>query len=115
MLNKFPYGNGHIMVSSLRHTADISQLSDVEALDLLHSLNRAKKLLDKIMKPAGYNIGANISKSAGAGITGHLHIHIVPRWEGDINFMPILSDTRIICQSLRELLRLLKNAYTKTD
>lgn len=115
MLNTFPYNNGHIMVSPLRHLRDISQLNDLEALDLFSSLNRAKKLLDKIMKPEGYNIGMNIAKSAGAGIAGHLHIHIVPRWKGDINFMPILSDTRVICQSLDELLKLLKNADAKTD
>jgi len=113
MLNTFPYNNGHIMVCPSRHVRDISQLSDKEALDLLRSLNRAKKLLEKIMKPDGYNIGANISKSAGAGIAKHLHIHIVPRWKGDINFMPILSDTRVLCQSLDELFKLLKDADAK--
>ena len=115
MLNTFPYNNGHIMVSPIRHVRDISRLNTEEALDLFCSLNSAKKLLEKVMKPDGYNIGMNISKSAGAGIAGHLHIHIVPRWKGDINFMPILSDTRVICQSLDELYKLLKNAYTKRD
>ena len=103
------------MVSPIRHVRDISQLNHKEALDLFCSLNNAKKLLEKVMKPDGYNIGMNISKSAGAGIAGHLHIHIVPRWKGDINFMPILSDTRVICQSLDELSKLLKNAYAKRD
>jgi ATP adenylyltransferase len=115
LLNIFPYNNGHIMVSPLRHLRDISQLNDQEALDLFHSLNRAKKLLEKVMKPGGYNIGINISKSAGAGIAGHLHIHIVPRWTGDTNFMPILSGARVICQSLDELHKLLKNADSKRN
>ncbi len=115
MLNIFPYNNGHIMVSPRRHIKDISQLNRREAVDLFDSLSRAKRLLEKVMKPQGFNIGINISKSAGAGITGHLHIHIVPRWLGDSNFMPILSDTRVICQSLDELFKMLKNADAKTD
>ncbi|MBL7151715.1 MAG: HIT domain-containing protein [Candidatus Omnitrophica bacterium] len=115
VLNIFPYNNGHIMVSPRRHVADISRLNKEEALDLFRSLNRAKKLLEKIMRPEGYNIGMNIQKSAGAGITGHLHIHIVPRWTGDTNFMPVTSDTRVICQSLEELHKLLKNADSKTN
>jgi len=115
MLNIFPYNNGHVMVSPIKHTRELSQLNETETLDLMKSLTRTKKLLEKTLKPDGYNIGINISRSAGAGITGHLHIHIVPRWQGDTNFMPVLSGTKIISQSLKELYRQLKNADSKTD
>ncbi len=115
ILNIFPYNNGHTMVSPRRHIRDISQLKRIESLDLFDSINKAKALLDKVLKPDGYNIGINISKSAGAGITGHLHIHIVPRWQGDSNFMPTVYDTKIISQSLGALYKLLKNAKSKSD
>ncbi len=110
MLNIFPYNNGHLLVSPLRHIKDFSGLREAEALDLFKSLNKARKMLDKVLKPEGYNIGVNISSIAGAGITGHLHIHIVPRWKGDTNFMPVLYDTKIISQSLDELYKQLKKA-----
>lgn len=110
MLNIFPYNNGHLMVSPLKHKRDISALDEAEALDLLKALERAKSLLARVLKPDGFNIGANISASAGAGITGHLHIHIVPRWQGDNNFMPVVAGTKVISQSLDELYKLLKNA-----
>ncbi len=108
MLNTFPYNNGHIMVSPKRHIGEISLLKDSEILDLMKTLNKAKKMLDKVLKPDGYNIGINLSENAGAGITGHLHIHIVPRWKGDNNFMPVLYNTKVISQSLDELLKRLK-------
>lgn len=107
-MNIFPYNNGHLMVSPLRHVKDFSGLNDAEILDLIHALEKAKEILTKTIKPHGYNIGVNISKAAGAGIAGHLHIHIVPRWRGDTNFMPILFNTKIISQSLDELYKLLK-------
>jgi ATP adenylyltransferase len=115
MLNIFPYNNGHIMVSPRRHIRELTQLKEVEVLDLFKSLDKAKKLLDKVLRPQGYNIGINISRTAGAGITGHLHIHIVPRWLGDTNFMPVLYNTRVISQSLDELYKQLKNAQAKTN
>ncbi|TAM39613.1 HIT domain-containing protein [bacterium] len=110
MLNIYPYNNGHLLVSPLRHIRDISQLSDDEMLDLFKCLDRAKKLLHKALKPQGYNIGLNLERFGGAGITGHLHLHIVPRWSGDSNFMPVISDTKIISQSLTQLVKHLKNA-----
>lgn len=103
MLNIFPYNNGHIMVSPIRHIRELSQLKDEEALDLLGTLNKAKKMLDKALKPDGYNIGMNTSESAGAGEAGHMHIHVVPRWKGDTNFISTISGTKIISQSLDEL------------
>jgi len=103
------------MLSPIRHVRDFTQLKDAEALDLFRALNKAKKLLEKVLKPHGYNIGINISKPAGGGITGHMHIHIVPRWIGDTNFMPTLYNTKIISQSLDELYNRLKYAESKTD
>lgn len=108
MLNLFPYNNGHAMVLPIRHIGDIAQLKDIEVLDLFQTLSKTRKLLDRVLKPQGYNIGINLGKSSGAGVVAHLHIHIVPRWEGDTNFMPVLSNTKVISQSLEELYKRLK-------
>ena len=102
------------MVSPLRHVADLAQLKQIEALDLFQALNKVKGLLDKVLKPEGYNIGINLSAIAGAGIASHLHIHIVPRWKGDTNFMPVLYETKIVSQSLDELYKKLIYAKSKT-
>jgi len=110
MLNIFPYNNGHIMISPIRHVREITQLTELEGLDLFQSLSKVKRLLDKVFKPEGYNIGINIAKSAGAGIAAHLHIHIVPRWQGDTNFMPLFYGTKIISQSLDESYKQLRKA-----
>lgn len=112
MLNIFPYNNGHVMISPLRHVKELGLLRKTEMLDLFSTLTKAKSLLQKILKPDGFNIGINIGKSAGAGIIGHLHIHIVPRWTGDTNFMPVLYGTKIISQSLAELYKQLREAQT---
>jgi len=109
LLNIFPYNNGHVMISPVRHVKDFSLLKEAEIVDLFKTLNKVKKSLDKVLKPHGYNIGINISPDAGAGITGHLHLHIVPRWKGDTNFMPVLFNTKVISQSLGELCRKLQN------
>ena len=110
MLNIYPYNNGHMLISPLRHIRDISGMKEDEILDLFKCLNQAKKLLQKVLRPQGYNIGLNLTRAAGAGIAGHLHLHIVPRWIGDTNFMPVVSGTKIISQSLDELAKRLKNA-----
>lgn len=108
MLNIFPYNNGHIMVSPVRHVGDIAFLKKAELIDLFETLNKARRLLNKALKPQGYNIGINLGKNAGAGITAHLHIHVVPRWTGDTNFMPTIFGTKVISQSLEELYKKLK-------
>lgn len=114
LLNIFPYNNGHLMVAPRRHVADLADLKDNEALDLFNSLKTVEKLLKQLLRPQGFNIGINLGEAAGAGIPGHLHIHIVPRWKGDTNFMPVLNNTKVISQSLQELLKRLKDAYRKT-
>lgn len=103
ILNSFPYNSGHLMVAPYRHTKDFEGLSDEELLDLMGLLKSSKRLLNKILKPTGFNIGMNIGKSSGAGIIDHLHIHIVPRWPEDTNFMPVISDTKVIPESLDSL------------
>jgi ATP adenylyltransferase len=113
MLNIYPYNNGHTLVSPLRHVAEFSNLKDAETLDLFKALGSTKKILDKTLKPHGYNIGINLGSEAGAGIPGHLHIHIVPRWRGDTNFMPTIYATKVISQSLEELQIILKKCLTK--
>jgi ATP adenylyltransferase len=110
LLNIYPYNNGHLLVSPFRHTADIDLLNEEEFMDMFKCLKRAKGLLQKVLKPQGYNIGFNLGRNAGAGITGHLHLHIVPRWAGDTNFMPVTGNSKVISQSLFELSKLLKNA-----
>ena len=103
MLNLYPYNNGHVMVAPFKHAKSLEFLTQEELIDLIESVKKAKLLLDKTLKPQGYNIGINISRIAGAGFDQHLHIHIVPRWQGDTNFMPTLFDTKIISQSLKTL------------
>jgi ATP adenylyltransferase len=113
MLNIFPYNNGHLMVAPLRHIKDISELKQKEASDMFRILQRCRKLLDKVLKPDGYNMGINISREAGAGIDRHIHIHIVPRWRGDTNFMPVVFKTKVVSQSLEELYTQLNNAKSE--
>ena len=108
MLNIFPYNNGHVMVAPNRHVASLDKLKEKELLELLKLINRTKNKLDKCLRPEGYNIGANIGRIAGAGFPGHVHIHIVPRWNGDTNFMPVIGNTKVISQSLQELYKKLK-------
>ncbi|HLD40705.1 MAG TPA: HIT domain-containing protein [Candidatus Omnitrophota bacterium] len=103
MLNKFPYNNGHLMAAPYRHIKDLKSLTQEEILDMFSTLNNIQDILKKTLNPAGFNIGINAGRSAGAGIPGHLHIHIVPRWKEDTNFMPVVFDTKIISQSLDEL------------
>ncbi len=110
LLNKFPYNNGHLLVAPKAHKGRLDQLTDEEALDLHESLTRMIGRLEARMKPEGFNVGLNLGKVAGAGLPGHLHWHIVPRWNGDTNFMPVLGDVKVIVQSLDALHDLLVSA-----
>ncbi len=100
ILNKYPYNNGHLMVAPYKHIATPLDLDAEEDVDLAYLVKLCMKILTETMKPQGFNIGANIGKAAGAGIEDHYHIHIVPRWMGDTNFMPIISDTKVIVEYL---------------
>ncbi len=109
LLNIYPYNNGHLMVTPYRHIADFTDLSDDELSEIFKLIKISKKKLEIALNPEGFNIGLNIGAAAGAGIKDHIHFHIVPRWVGDTNFMPLLSDTKVLSQSLTELYRLLKS------
>lgn len=100
MLNLYPYNNGHLMVVPYRHISKITDLTEDENLAAMSLIQRSTKALDIVMRPHGFNIGANIGKAAGAGIDTHIHFHIVPRWNGDTNFMPTLGKVKIISQDL---------------
>ncbi|KPK42777.1 MAG: HIT family hydrolase [Omnitrophica WOR_2 bacterium SM23_29] len=108
MLNIYPYNNGHLMVAPYRHLKDFSKLTEKELLDLFNLLNESQALLRKALKPDGYNVGINLGRAAGAGYKGHLHIHIVPRWVGDVNFMPIFTSAKVVSESLDALYSKLK-------
>ena len=107
LLNLYPYTNGHVIVSPLRHVKSLEYLNEAEILDLMHTVNRIKQRLDRLLHPDGFNIGINIGRAGGAGIAQHVHVHIVPRWFGDVNFMPVLFETKIISQSLKQVYRAL--------
>ena len=100
ILNKFPYNNGHLMVIPRRHTADYASLPADELQDLQQLLQRALGILGKAYSPQGCNLGMNLGRVAGAGIADHLHWHVVPRWGGDTNFMPVISDAKVLIEHL---------------
>jgi ATP adenylyltransferase len=110
LLNRYPYTGGHLMIVPYKQTPDLSGLTDQELVDLLKLTRRCQNALTEVMKPDGFNIGINLGKCAGAGILEHLHIHIVPRWNGDTNFMPVLADTTVVPQALTELAARLRAA-----
>lgn len=108
VLNRFPYNNGHLLIAPREHKATLDELSADELLDLQVQLRRMVKLLSLVMGADGFNVGLNLGRVAGAGLPGHLHWHVVPRWNGDVNFMPIVADTKVIPQSLDALYQLLQ-------
>lgn len=108
MLNLYPYNNGHVMVAPFRHVKSLELLSDAEIADMMKLINKVKIKIDKKLKPHGFNLGMNIGKVSGAGFAGHIHVHIVPRWLGDTNFMPMTADTKIVSESLEAMRKLLK-------
>ena len=107
VLNRFPYNNGHLLVAPRAHKGGLNDLDADELLETMETLRRMVRVLDDLMHPDGYNIGLNLGHAAGAGLPGHLHWHVVPRWHGDTNFMPLLADTKVIVQSLETLYDLL--------
>lgn len=108
ILNRYPYNNGHLLVAPKRHIADFQSATDEEMLELTRMVRESQKILSEAISPHGFNVGMNFGRCAGAGLPGHLHIHVVPRWDGDTNFINVCSDTDIISQSLTELLSSLK-------
>lgn len=102
MLNRYPYQNGHLLVAPKRHTADLATLPANEYAELAEVLRRAVATLGDVLHPDGFNVGANLGACAGAGVADHMHWHIVPRWTGDTNFMPVLAEVRVMPQHLHD-------------
>lgn len=112
LINRYPYNPGHLMVAPNRHIGSIGRLATEERAELLQVAGRMVAMLGKTMAPHGYNLGINMGRVAGAGIPGHLHLHIVPRWSGDTNFMPVIGHTKVMSQSLEALFDLITQAVS---
>jgi ATP adenylyltransferase len=113
LLNRYPYNGGHLMIVPYKQCPDLNGLTDQELADLWRLARRCVSALTELMKPDGFNIGINLGKAAGAGILEHLHIHVVPRWNGDTNFMPVIGNTSVVPQALTELAAQLRAALTQ--
>jgi ATP adenylyltransferase len=113
VLNLYPYNSGHLMIVPIRHTSDFSSFSAEENAEIFQKLQLAEKALKITSSPEGFNIGANLGKVSGAGLDEHIHFHIVPRWNGDTNFMPVLGEVKVISQDLLETKKKLLEAYSK--
>jgi ATP adenylyltransferase len=110
ILNRYPYNNGHLMIVPMRHIACLSRMNVMEKSEFFEVLEKVRLALVKAMRPQGFNIGMNVADVAGAGIPDHLHWHVVPRWKGDVNFMPVVAGTKVISESLESAYDVLKCA-----
>ena len=108
IMNLYPYNSGHLMVVPYRHLASLQELTEEEGAEMMQLVKRMTTALQRVTHPHGFNIGCNVGRSAGAGIDQHLHFHVVPRWNGDTNFMPVLSDTKLISEDMRATLMKLR-------
>jgi ATP adenylyltransferase len=115
LMNRYPYNAGHLLVLPYREVADIEELNKEERHCFLESTIKAKRILKAAIKPDGFNIGINLGEAGGAGIPKHLHLHVVPRWKGDTNFMPVIGSTRVLPQSLEAMWDCLKSVCEKLD
>jgi ATP adenylyltransferase len=111
VMNRFPYINGHLLVAPVKHAPDFEGLSDEESLTLLQTIRKSIDILKTVMNPEGFNVGLNLGKVAGAGVKEHLHFHIVPRWNGDTNYMTVLGDVRVIPEHIEETYRRLRTHF----
>jgi len=103
VINRYPYNNGHLMVAPYRHLPDLNAISPEERSEMMELTARCIPALKEVMHPDGFNIGINLGQTAGAGLQDHVHLHIVPRWNGDTNFMPVIAETKVIPQALHDL------------
>jgi len=111
ILNRYPYNSGHLMIVPNRQVRDIRDLTDEELLEIMRTVRTAMDALEAEMHPQGYNFGANVGRVSGAGIDDHIHFHIVPRWNGDTNFMPVLADTKVISEDMTSSLKKLRKHF----
>jgi len=115
VFNRFPYNNGHLLIAPIRHIASLEQLTDVEMTAMIRLIRDCQKALWLAIRPHGFNIGMNFGRCAGAGLPGHVHAHVVPRWDGDTSFMHVCSDTDVISQSMTELYEQLVDVSKKNN
>ena len=113
MMNRFPYNNGHLLLAPIQHVPGLDQLSDEEILDLLGMVRRSIDILKSIMNPEGFNVGLNLGQVAGAGMEDHMHFHIVPRWNGDTNYMTVLGEVRVIPEHIKETYKKLRTEFDR--
>jgi ATP adenylyltransferase len=114
MLNKFPYNAGHAMVAPVVHKGGLEDLDDAETRDLMRAVRQTISVIKGLLKPEGFNIGANSGRAAGAGIPDHVHLHVVPRWNGDTNFMPVLGDVKVVNEHLSQTAAKLREAFASS-
>ncbi len=112
IMNLYPYNSGHLMIVPYKQTPDIHKLSESVLREVMKASRLAMKALDQVMKPQGFNFGANIGRASGAGVDNHVHFHVVPRWNGDTNFMPVLGETKIISEDMRQTMLKIRKALT---
>lgn len=115
ILNLFPYNNGHIMIAPNRHIKDFEEMTKEERSEIMLFIDTSIKIMKRVLKAEGFNAGINIGKAAGAGLDKHIHFHMVPRWTGDTNFMPVVTGTKVISQSLKELYLLLHKEFKRAS
>jgi ATP adenylyltransferase len=111
LLNKFPYASGHLMVAPLRHAGELEELADEEALEIHRLASAGIQALRDAYRPDGFNLGWNLGRVAGAGIVDHVHLHVVPRWAGDTNFMPVLADVKVLPEALEDTRARLRSSW----
>ncbi len=114
IMNKFPYNPGHTIVAPVSHVPGLENLDDDQTTLLMRALRRTIDVLRSTMKPEGFNVGANIGPAAGAGIPGHVHLHVVPRWNGDTNFMPVIDDVKVVNEALEKTAAKLREAFAES-
>ncbi len=113
IMNRYPYNAGHLLITPYRHVGEFAEVKPEELNCIMNTLQETTAILEKLLKPHGYNIGANLGRVAGAGLPGHIHFHIVPRWNGDTNFMPVLADVKVVSESMEEMHTKLHAAFLK--
>ncbi len=115
ILNAFPYNSGHVMVAPLRHVGELADLSAAERAALMEVTSRSVEVIREGLSPHGFNVGMNLGRVAGAGVPGHLHVHVVPRWGGDTNFMPVLGDTKVLPEMLADTAAKLRPLFSDAE
>ncbi|MEO8168397.1 MAG: HIT domain-containing protein [bacterium] len=113
IMNLYPYNSGHLMIVPYKQTARLDELSEKEISEMMKAVRRSVRALDAEVHPEGFNIGANLGRASGAGVNEHIHFHVVPRWNGDTNFMPVLTETKVISEDMRRTMLKLRSAFKK--